>query len=110
MTILDFAVTYEHITPESVEYGDVEDRGYVLEHGTLRECLDEIPQGCYCEPDSLPCDRPRWLTFYETNEGSRDYYEKGLRENLSLHIPESVTPSSARRIARLVGAYGFNKA
>ena len=107
MTTLDFAVTYEHVTPESSEYGDVEDRGYALESGTLRECLDLIPQGCYCEPDSSPCVRPRWLTFYETNNGTREFYERGLVENLSLHIPESVTDSSARRIARLVGAYGF---
>jgi len=103
-----FSVTYEIVTPESAEYGDAEDRGWVVEDATLRDALEACNGcGCYCEPDSSFRERPRWLTFYKVNEGTREYYETGAEESRSLHIPDTVTVASARRIARLAGAYGF---
>lgn len=54
------------------------------------------------EPDSWPIrDRMRWLTFYEYNAGTREYFMDGVDETRTLHIPESITASSSRRIARL---------
>jgi len=35
-----FSVTYEIVTPESAEYGDAEDRGWVVEDATLRDALE----------------------------------------------------------------------
>jgi len=99
-----FDVTFERVTPESAEHGEADSNGYAVENATLREALDLIGDGHYCEVDSWPCDRPRWLTFYNTNDGTIDYFETGATENLSLHIPGTVTRASARRIAKLCGA------
>lgn len=104
-----FSVTYEIITPESAEYGDAEDRGWIVQDVCLRDALEEIPEGCHAESDSYsdPMPAPRWITFYETNEGTADFYESGDTQNLSLHFPDNITPSSAKRLARLLGVYGF---
>jgi hypothetical protein len=50
------------------------------------------------EADSYPCDVPRWITVYNGME-----YETGASESRSLHIPDTVTPGTARRIAKLLG-------
>lgn len=99
-----FFVTFERVTPEGAEQDKADSIGYAVRNATLREALDLIGRGHHCEADSWPGDRPRWLTFYNTNAGSAEYYETGVCENLSLHIPGTVTDASARRIARLVGA------
>jgi hypothetical protein len=101
-----FNVTYEIVTPESAEQGDAEERGFLLEDARLREAVDLCEScGTLVEADSSPLSReqpPRWLTFY----GDLDYRD-GSQESRSLHLPEGITPSSALRIARLVGCYGL---
>ncbi len=99
-----FSVTFERVTPESAEHGEADSTGFAVKNATLREAMDLIGDDHYCEADSWPCDCPRWLTFYNTNEGTTDYYETGATEHLRLHIPETVTRASARRIAKLCGA------
>lgn len=101
-----FNVTFETVTPESAEQGDAADRGFIAEGVTLREAIREHCQGFgwngYVEADSWPCSLscpPRWFTFY----GEMDY-RTGETESRSLHLPEGISPSSALRIARLLGA------
>ena len=102
-----FNVTYEIVTQESAEHGDFEEWGFIAEGVDLRravECVHETRtnrvDGVECiECDSSPCDAPRWITVLNGME-----YETGAQENRALHIPQGVTASSARRIARLVGA------
>jgi len=102
-----FSVTYEIVTPESAEDGDAAERGFVERHCSLRDAIDAVQStrtsrvgGVECiECDSWPTVDPRWITVYNGME-----YETGAQESRSLHIPASVTASSARRIARLVGA------
>lgn len=100
-----FSITYEIVTPESAEHGEAEEQGYVLESVTLSEAMSELRQhrGCYVEADGYPVREPRWFTFYETSTD----YRTGAVTSLSLHLPRDITPSSARRIARLVGCYGI---
>lgn len=102
-----FAVTFETFTPESVEIGDADERGFVEERATLRDCIPAIAYGFSCpshcarpEPNATQ-GRVRWLTFAgyrSTRDG--DNHD----ESRALHIPESVTAASTRRIARLFGA------
>jgi hypothetical protein len=98
-----FSVTYEIITPESAENGDVEESGYVDQDLTLREAINEF--SCdNVEMDSYPCslsNPPRWFTG-EYNVSCAT----GAEERRSLHLPRNITPSSAMRIARLLCAYG----
>lgn len=96
-----FNVTYQIVTPEA------EDSGFVVEGVGFREALEATGgYGSDCEADSSS-GRPRWLTFYRVNDGTRAYYETGAEESRSLHIPDTVTDASARRIAHLCGAYGY---
>lgn len=93
-----FNVTYEIWTPEDVECGDTDERGFVVEDAKLREAFAAI--GGYAEcADQFPVRSPRWFT---NDEYDHDY-RNGITEQRSLHIPDGVTPSSRRRIARLLG-------
>jgi hypothetical protein len=101
-----FAVTYDIVTEESATDGDFAESGYVLESATLRDALVALHETrtAQCdgvsaiECDSTPCIRPHWITVTNGIE-----YLTGDYESRSLHIPTTVTASSARRIARLAG-------
>ena len=104
---MKFSVTYEIVTQESAEHGDAEERGYICEDSDLRSALTELHEtrtsrvdGVECiDCDSYPTTAPRWITVTNGME-----YETGAQESRSLHLPAGITPASARRIARLVGA------
>lgn len=101
-----FNVTYEIFTQESAEHGEAEEMGYICEAVTLREALESINETRTCRVDCIqaieanecPMDAPSWLTVYNGME-----YETGAHENRSIHFPESITPATRRRIARLLG-------
>ena len=103
-----WAVTFTTVTPESAEEGDFDETGHVLEEGSFREALAawwEDARGCHVEADTMPtnpCNPPRWFTACA---GEPDYVTGAERE-VSLHIPDDVTPASRLRLARLVGCYG----
>lgn len=102
-----FTVTYEVVTPESAEQGDAAERGTVTRLATLRDALDAVQRTFSNECDgveSIECDswpvvKPRWVTI-----SNGMHYRTGEQESRSLHIPDTVTTSTARRIARLAGA------
>ena len=95
----DFLMTYEVITPSSAAHGDAEDSGVLYPSITLREALDELSSAEHVEANEWPVTCPRWITGYRTHED----HEVGDSCNLSLHFPEHLTPSTRRRIARLLG-------
>lgn len=104
-----FSVTFEIVTQESSEAGEAAETGFITDSGPepLRDALSAVTRtrtnevegitGIEC--DSSPCVAPRWVTVSNGME-----FRTGAYESRSLHIPEGVTPASARRIARLVGA------
>lgn len=102
-----FNVAFEVWTPEAIEAGDTDERGFIEEGATLRDAVkavratrtNEVDGVESIECDSCPTSHPRWITVSNSME-----YRTGAREQRSLHIPDSVTPATARRIARLVGA------
>lgn len=105
-----FTVTYEIISPESSEDCDNDETGFVLPGDwlvpideamadkdrdltmSLREALD------LAQPNE---DSGRWFT--ETGSGRCDY-ATGIQEFRAIHPPENITPSSYRRIKRLLRA------
>ena len=91
-----FNVTYEQVTPESAEYGEFSDSGFIGTDLTLRDALE-----------ANNCNNCRWITAYKTNDGTREYYEQGITESRSLHFPDSMTNSSRNRLMRLLGVYGI---
>lgn len=108
-------VTYEIVTPESAEYGDAEEHGFVAQNVSFRDALNYWDgMHCHVEANCYPvnnrgriCVCPRWFTAYKVNDGTRDYYETGAEESRDLHIPDHITPSSRLRIARLIGCDGL---
>jgi len=102
-----FHVTYEIVTPESAEEGDVAERGYAHSNGgrDSLECVENVDDYAMdlrsalriCSP-AFDCgrwfDEEPWTLNYKTGEQIRH----------SLHPPRSVTPSSYQRIKRLIGA------
>ena len=104
--MITLGVTYETVTPESAEQGDVADTGWHLERetwkpGLLREFLTPLLRH-HVEPSESPgiSQRTCW-TAYNTNEGTREYYETGAEQSLSFHI-SGATLSTMRRIHRIL--------
>jgi len=102
-----FAVTFERWNQESIEAGETNDNGFIIVDVSLRDAIQlglEYSKPSYagaCEASCSNLAQARWLTFHKWNDGTRDYYENGIDEQRALHIPDSVTPSSRKRIARL---------
>lgn len=96
--MLTFNVTYETFTEESVENGEAETRGFMVEDVCLRIALDYLGQGDFCEASEYPVTCPRWLTMYQVIDN----------ENHSLHFPSNMTASSRLRVARMLGCYGVS--
>ncbi|MBW6354919.1 hypothetical protein ACLBVF_10375 [Pseudomonas aeruginosa] len=74
--------TYEIVTPESAEAGDVEESGFDFENAEfgLRELVDYIESNGFTEPSySQGC--PDWVT---QADGNLDY-QTGAEERKSLH-------------------------
>lgn len=96
----DFRVTFEVFTAESSEHGEAVDFGFESEACTLRDAIKLVGRGAQgIEANVFPCVNPRWFTVYQT-----DYsYATGEVTNKSVHFPDRLTPSTRRRICRLVG-------
>lgn len=102
-----FDVTYEIVSEESSQHGEAEEHGYIAEAVSLRDALRYVREtrtnhvgGVECvECDSSPAYSPRWVTVTNSME-----YLTGDCESRSLHMPETLTDATRRRIARLCGA------
>lgn len=99
-----FSVTFERYFPheEGEDVCGADEIGFEAESCTLREAIELIGRVAF-EADEWPVRAPRWFTNAEYGNGTREYFEQGISESRSLHIPDGVTDSSRRRIARLLG-------
>ncbi|MGJ4951842.1 hypothetical protein [Bradyrhizobium sp. HKCCYLS20291] len=105
-----FSVTFERFLPhdDADDICEADEIGFVVESASLRDAI-RLGLGYArpewsgpCEPDSYPAHSVRWLSFYQWNDGAREYFE-GMRESRALHIPDHVTEASRFRICRLFG-------
>ena len=99
-----FTMTYEVLTPESAEYGDVADRGYCDEYGnrydepaavSLRAALRTLGS---MEPNDSRYESARW---WSEIDGCPNY-STGAVEYRSIHLSDRITPSSRARVNRLI--------
>lgn len=102
----EFNVTYDVITPESAEYGDTAENGFVIEDATFSSALDAFaPDWRYCgfphiEANEWPVSEGiRWFTIHDEMD-----IETGCENSRSLHIPEHIKGETRLRIARFLGA------
>lgn len=101
-----FNVTYSIVTPESAEYGDYDETGFIAKGVCLREAARLVYETRTSRCDGVssieasewPVINPRWIDVCNGVE-----YETGAYESRSLHFPESMTPASKRRVCRLFG-------
>ena len=112
-----FRVTYETVTAESAEQGDVADRGWLDWRGCpvdeyfdscwdLRDLTDKLA-GCYAEGSGGPV--PSWITL----DPQSDFWlspfwrdlagEDALGVTASVHRPNWITDASWIRVCRLLG-------
>ncbi|WP_315826110.1 hypothetical protein [Bradyrhizobium sp. SZCCHNG3015] len=105
-----FSVTFERYLPhdDADEICEADEIGFVVESVSLRDAIRigleyARPSWCgVCEPDSYPARSVRWISFYQWNDGTREFFE-WIRESRALHIPNHVTDASRSRICRLFG-------
>lgn len=104
-----FRVTYDIVTPESAEHGDIAEGGFMLPGGwrvppligkptpgvemSLREAVDLVSAGCMEDSGS-------WFTEID----GRPDYRTGEEERRAFHPPDNCTAASYARLARLLGA------
>jgi len=117
-----FNLTFNVVTEESAEHGDfarhgfvsrklqISDRTYLPKKPaefTLRAAIDFLlsrESEAPVQADSCPISRacpPRWFEY----GGKWDSEARGY-VTIHLHLPRSITPSSAMRIARYLKCYG----
>lgn len=105
-----FSVSYEVITAESAAAGDIAKQGMVDSGLTLREAIGLCARGpCEANVSPEPGARVRWVTFYQFDKAQALGFGvcEDATQSRSLHIPDAVTASSSRRIARLLHAHGW---
>lgn len=99
-----FAVTFDRTDEASAASGEVAERGFISRGSVLREAVkalcDVRRANGYVEASESPVRAPRWLTAYGEAED-------GVSETRSLHFPDTITPASRRRLARLLRCYGM---
>ncbi len=73
--------TYEIITPESAEFGDVAERGFIDEEGEEYSFRELVELLAHCAPSSSCPHNGMWATHYDYDVD----YETGATESRSYH-------------------------
>lgn len=114
MTPGRFNVTFDVVTPESAEHGDVSDLGFLDSRGNRSSVAGVCGQpagalkaSCAMRlRDALALVSPgedsgRWFSEVD----GRQNYKTGEEERRALHPPEHITSASYGRLARLIGVH-----
>ena len=99
-----FNVTYDITTADSAACGDVAERGFIAEYVSLRDAINltfETRTSRVSGIESIECDdcpvrSPRWITVTNGMD-----YRTGAVERRYLHMPETLSSATRRRIYRL---------
>lgn len=98
-----YIVTYEIVTQESAEAGDVAEFGDVCETSSLAEAFDALSSTRTCEVDGVESYSGSFhngrLVILVNNSME---FRTGAYESRCLHL-HGVTESSAKRIAKVAG-------
>lgn len=97
-----FSVSYDIVTEESAEDGSTAEDGMLGEMLTLRDAVKLVTQTRTAKVDGI--------TAVETDSSVSSVricngmeFETGAFETRTLHFPQNIKPTSARRLARLFG-------
>lgn len=93
-----FIVTYEIVTPDSAESGEVEESGFITTDARLRDAIAEVKGTRTNEVESASIeDSGRWITIRNGME-----FRTGAYESRSIHPSFNITKSSYSRLFRLI--------
>lgn len=92
--------TYDVVTPESAEYGDFADSGFIYESTdmSLRDLLEEINSLGYYEHNSNAFDNANHISLYGVD--SEIDYSDASETREALHIEAS--PRALKRLGRIL--------
>jgi hypothetical protein len=88
-----FRVTFEIVTPDSAEQGEIAAFGYEVENVRLRDAID----AAQCRRGGYE-DCGRWFTSIDAVVDAGT----GAQASHSVHPPRTITPASYARLARLL--------
>ena len=100
MTKIKYSICFATISPESVEFGEYADSGFIEKNieGTLSDFLYDVKKyGCFYTSNS---DGSGWLHSDWDYEG-KDSFETGEQTSYSIHINSKITDSSLKRVNRI---------
>lgn len=95
-----FRVTYDIVTPESAEHGDIAEQGFVSKGCSLRAALAALGYN-YCGPGQRGLGFEDGGSSFYTIDPERNYRD-GSETFYAVHPPQPITRSSYRRLARLL--------
>lgn len=117
MTLL-ISKTFERYTPDPEAHEDAdfyekydEERGFEFEREayTFTELVDLLKQA-YHQPSTYPTvDRDTWVTEYESNTGTIEFYQQGIVENVSYHFHQDNSDHNARYWILALKAAGITR-
>jgi hypothetical protein len=94
-----FNVTYSIVSQESAEQGDFSETGFIIESTDLRDAIKETFKTRTCHVGGIESIERQ---DYSVSVQNSMEFLTGDYEERTLHIPRNVTPSSRKRILRLV--------
>jgi hypothetical protein len=100
-----FTVTYEIITEASAARGEAQEIGFINRDMSLRDAVQAVCATRTSRVCGVECYEPnhsivRFADWFSVHNGME--YETGARESRALHVPDSVTGESRKRIFRLI--------
>ena len=108
--VLKYSITYQEITEESREYGEVSDSGFIIENET-----DEIGNLLKLAVETYGIYYPVAFGWWESTNPvqNRDYFEKGIEIYYILHITNEdgtdITEKESDFITFLLSDGNYNK-
>ena len=108
--VLKYSITYQEITEESREYGEVSDSGFIIENET-----DEIGNLLKLAVETYGIYYPVAFGWWESTYPvqNRDYFEKGIEIYYALHITNEdgtdITENESDFITFLLSDGNYNK-
>jgi hypothetical protein len=101
-------VTYDIITEESSEMGEAEEMGFISQEVSLRDAIKDLFTTRTCHVDGLSFIEANFdgslLSCLSIRVGNGMEFLTGAHEQRTLHLNLPITPSSATRLTKLLGA------
>ena len=91
--------TFERYLPHDDEEDicEPDESGFSVENEkvTFRELVELLQYG---EPSSYPASggTREWISHYQSNDGTREYFEQGITENSAVHYSRDNPPRNAK--------------